>query len=60
MILEGALVDETTAIRSSIEALREATGAPVIEVYEARDSGAPDYRGKKKEALPLRPGIYVE
>ncbi|GAY25686.1 leucine--tRNA ligase [Desulfurococcaceae archaeon AG1] len=60
MILEGAVIDEIVVIRSSLETLREATGASVIEVYGSWDPSAPDYRGKKKEAMPLRPGIYVE
>uniref|UniRef100_A0A7C5YZ89 Leucine--tRNA ligase n=1 Tax=Ignisphaera aggregans TaxID=334771 RepID=A0A7C5YZ89_9CREN len=31
-----------------------------IEIYSAEDTSIPDFGGKKKVALPLRPGIYVE
>ncbi|ADM28018.1 leucyl-tRNA synthetase [Ignisphaera aggregans DSM 17230] len=31
-----------------------------IEIYSAEDITAPDYGGKKKASLPLRPGIYIE
>jgi leucyl-tRNA synthetase len=31
-----------------------------VEIYSAEDNSVPDFGGKKKVALPLRPGIYVE
>ncbi len=31
-----------------------------IEIYSAEDVAAPDYGGKKRGSLPLRPGIYIE
>lgn len=60
MVIEGAIIDEMTVIRDSLGILREITGASVIEVHGFWDPEAPDYRGKKKESLPLRPGIYIE
>jgi leucyl-tRNA synthetase len=34
-------------------------GVREVRVYRASDPEAPDYGGRKRRALPLRPGIYV-
>jgi len=34
-------------------------GVREVRVYSASDPGAPDYGGRKRRALPLRPGIYL-
>ncbi|MBP1449119.1 MAG: leucine--tRNA ligase [Thermoproteus sp.] len=39
--------------------LAKALGAEIV-VYKADDPAAPDLGGKKRAALPLKPGIYVE
>ena len=31
-----------------------------VEVYSSKDEKVPDLGGKKRVALPLRPGIFVE
>jgi leucyl-tRNA synthetase len=53
-------IDEARIIRENIDSLRDLTGSSEILVYISSDPEAPDYRGKKREALPLRPGIYME
>ncbi len=39
--------------------VEEETGIRVREVYKASDAEAPDYGGKKKNALPFRPSIAL-
>ncbi|ACB39158.1 leucine--tRNA ligase [Pyrobaculum neutrophilum] len=51
--------DELEALRSYRNYVEKALGAPV-EIYGADDPAAPDLGGKKRVALPLKPGIYVE
>ncbi|MCU7788620.1 leucine--tRNA ligase [Pyrobaculum sp. 3827-6] len=51
--------NEVEALSSYRSYIEKALGAPV-EVYLADDSEAPDLGGKKKAALPLKPGIYIE
>jgi hypothetical protein len=40
--------------------LKNTIGVTELQIYLADDMNAPNYKGKKKEALPLRPGIYIE
>lgn len=51
--------DEAEALASYKNYMEKALGAP-MEIYNADDPSAPDLGGKKKVALPLRPGIYIE
>ncbi|AFA40228.1 Leucyl-tRNA synthetase [Pyrobaculum oguniense TE7] len=51
--------DEREALLSYKNYVEKALGAPV-EVYTAEDPAAPDLGGKKKAALPLKPGIFIE
>ncbi len=53
-------VDDEFEILSEIRGYLEKTLGTKIELYRADDDRAPDYGGKKRVALPLRPGIYVE
>ncbi len=39
--------------------IEEETGIKIREIYEASDVEAPDYCGKKKNALPFRPSIML-
>ncbi|MFN3804417.1 MAG: leucine--tRNA ligase [Pyrobaculum sp.] len=50
--------DEAAVLRAYGRYLEKALGAPP-EVYKADDDAAPDLGGKKRQSLPLRPGIYL-
>jgi leucyl-tRNA synthetase len=50
--------DELEALTSYKPYLEKTLGASV-ELYDAEDASAPDLGGKKKAALPLKPGIYL-
>ncbi|MEZ0319555.1 MAG: leucine--tRNA ligase [Pyrobaculum sp.] len=50
--------DEIKALASYRKSLEKLVGA-TVEFYNAEDESAPDLGGKKKAALPLKPGIYL-
>lgn len=54
----GRDVDELELLRIAREYIVRRIRAD-IEIYSAADTEAPDFGGKKKAALPLRPGIFV-
>lgn len=58
--LKRNVLDEVEAIKSSIEYVKKTLNLEVVEVYRSDDPKAPDYGGKKKHALPLKPAIYLE
>jgi leucyl-tRNA synthetase len=60
MIMSIPDLDEFSTLRENAEMLRDRIGATEIQIYLSNDTNAPDYMGKKKEAVPLRPGIYIE
>lgn len=51
--------DEFQTAQSFRKYLEKTLGVPV-EIYKSDDPAAPDPANKKKAALPLKPGIYVE
>ncbi|ABO08117.1 leucine--tRNA ligase [Pyrobaculum calidifontis] len=51
--------DEYAALQSYKRYVEKALGVPV-DIYKADDPQAPDLGGKKKAALPLKPGIFIE
>lgn len=53
------LVNEREIMESLKEYILKLTGVPEIIIYDAFDKNAPDYGGKKKHALPLKPGVYI-
>ncbi|MEM1683279.1 MAG: leucine--tRNA ligase [Ignisphaera sp.] len=52
-------VDELELLKISLDYLSKVMKNR-IEIYSAEDPFVPDKGGKKKSALPLRPGIYIE
>ncbi|MEM4971710.1 MAG: class I tRNA ligase family protein, partial [Sulfolobales archaeon] len=60
MIMSIPDLEEIKILEDSLETLKNIIGVAELQIYSADDVSAPDYRGKKKEALPLRPGIYIE
>ncbi len=53
-------LDEENIIREASRYISRILNAVKIEVYRASDPNAPDYGGKKKLAMPLKPAIYIE
>jgi len=60
MIINIPDLEEIKILEDSLEMLKNTIGVTELQIYLADDISAPDYKGKKKEALPLRPGIYIE
>jgi leucyl-tRNA synthetase len=58
LIKSVELFDEYTALSEMKGYLERALGAEVF-VYRADDESVPDLGGKKRAALPLKPGIYL-
>ncbi len=58
-ILKNTL-DEREVISESIDYIKRTLNAVKVEVYGADDPEAPDYGGKKSQAMPLKPAIYIE
>lgn len=52
-------LDEYKVLSDHIDYLTKLINAR-IEIYRAEDPSAPDRGGKKRVALPLKPGIYIE
>jgi leucyl-tRNA synthetase len=52
-------VDELNIAKLAAEYLSKTLGVK-IDVYSTEDPAVPDKGGKKKAALPLRPGIFIE
>ena len=52
-------IEESEALKLAKEYIERKLGIS-LKIFSADDVEAPDYGGKKKVALPLRPGIYVE
>lgn len=52
-------VDEYEVLTRSRKYVEEEAGVRIREVYRADDESAPDFNGKKKSALPLRPSIQI-
>jgi leucyl-tRNA synthetase len=50
--------DELEALNTYKTYLEKTLGVP-LEIYDADDETAPDLGGKKRAALPLKPGIYI-
>jgi leucyl-tRNA synthetase len=50
--------DELEALNTYKTYLEKTLGVP-LEIYDADDQAAPDLGGKKRAALPLKPGIYI-
>jgi len=59
-LVERASIDEVEALRSLSSYISKSLGGAEVTVLNALDPSAPDYKGKKGVALPLKPGIYVE
>jgi len=53
-------LDEVEALKSLSNYISKSLGGAEIVVLNALDPNAPDYKGKKSSALPLKPGIYIE
>ncbi|ABL88411.1 leucyl-tRNA synthetase [Pyrobaculum islandicum DSM 4184] len=51
--------DELETLKSYKAYIERTLGTP-IEIYSVDDPSAPDLGGKKRAALPLKPGIYIE
>ncbi len=52
-------IDEVGAINELRHYVERETGVKVVGIYRADDPEAPDMGGKKRQALPWKPGIYV-
>ncbi|MEM1890160.1 MAG: leucine--tRNA ligase [Pyrobaculum sp.] len=51
--------DEYETAKSYQRYLERVFKAP-LEIYKSDDPAAPDFGGKKKAALPLKPGVYID
>jgi hypothetical protein len=60
MIINIPDLEEIKILEDSLDMLKNTIGVTELQIYLADDMNAPNYKGKKKEALPLRPGIYIE
>jgi len=60
MIVGVPDMDEIEIVREGASILKSSLGEVELLIYSTTDPQAPDYRGKKREALPFRPGIYIE
>ncbi len=60
MIINIPDLEEIKILEDSLDMLKNTIGVTELQIYLADDINAPSYKGKKKEALPLRPGIYIE
>ncbi len=60
LIKEVGGVDEAEAILDLKGFIERETGLTVSNIYVSTDSKAPDLGGKKRAALPWRPGIYIK
>lgn len=52
-------IDEKEAIMNLKGYITKKSGVEISEVYVSTDEGAPDYGGRKAQALPWRPSIYI-
>jgi leucyl-tRNA synthetase len=52
-------IDELEIAKLAADYLSKVLGVR-IDVYSVEDTAIPDKGGKKKSALPLRPGVYIE
>ena len=59
-MLKKMMLDEENLIKENLESLKRLTGLGEIRVYRADDPEAPDMGGKKRQALPFKPAIYME
>ncbi|MEM1665054.1 MAG: leucine--tRNA ligase [Zestosphaera sp.] len=58
-IARVGFVDEYEILLKFRKFIEGETGIRLREVYKASDVGAPDYGGKKRNALPFRPSIML-
>ncbi len=56
--IEG--IDEFGTIEEMREYIEREVGIKLKAIYRADDANAPDLGGKKRAALPWRPGVYLE
>ena len=59
-IRDQGFIDEFKILSDSRSYLVQRLGAEEVIVYSADDPEAPDIGGKKRVALPTKPGIYIE
>ncbi|MCD6323814.1 MAG: class I tRNA ligase family protein, partial [Desulfurococcales archaeon] len=52
-------VDEISALNTLKTYIEAKAGVRIVEVFRADDPEAPDHGGRKEEALPWRPSIYL-
>ncbi|MEM1600632.1 MAG: class I tRNA ligase family protein, partial [Sulfolobales archaeon] len=59
LITASGGIDEGYVIRSLANYIKSSLGIRELNVYYADDVKAPDFGGKKRLALPFKPGIYL-
>lgn len=59
-IARKGFLDEQRVLSELRSYIARQLGVTGIEVYKADDPSAPDLGGRKKAALPTKPGIYME
>ena len=52
-------LDEAEAIRKLKPYIERKTGIKILNVYLSTDEESPDLGGRKRQALPWKPGIYI-
>ncbi|MEM0014416.1 MAG: leucine--tRNA ligase [Zestosphaera sp.] len=58
-IVRVGSIDEYAVLTRFKKYVEDETGVKILGVYRADDGSAPDYNGKKRNALPLRPSIHI-
>jgi len=53
-------IDEYRLLSENIKSIKRLTGLEEVKVYRADDPDAPSLGGKKRQALPFKPAIYLE
>ena len=59
MLKKAGGIDEAEAINELRHYVERETGVKIVGIYRADDPKVPDMGGKKRQALPWKPGIYV-
>ncbi len=59
-LVSKACVDEVSVLKELSYYIAKRVGAKEVTVFNALDKDVPDMGGKKRVAMPMRPGIYIE